>query len=135
MSGSVWIAKLEKSDPGFRANRWVTFKRLIHSRSSLWIISPDCPAPIKVTLNYLFSRYVIAKASGSRTAQSVAESYEECVFCRFCASEIIRHDREPGFMPDFFCAFSKILDQRQRWRIDLRRTDPRKDGTDYHNRT
>ncbi|OWZ11408.1 reverse transcriptase [Phytophthora megakarya] len=61
----------------------------------------------------LFSEYVIAKASGSTTAQTVAESYEECVFRRFGASEVIRHDREPGFMSDFFRAFNKILDQRQ----------------------
>ncbi|OWY99401.1 reverse transcriptase, partial [Phytophthora megakarya] len=62
----------------------------------------------------LFSIYVIAKASGFRTAQTVAESYEECVFRRFGASEVIRHDREPGFMSDFFRAFNKILHQRQR---------------------
>ncbi|POM60790.1 reverse transcriptase, partial [Phytophthora palmivora] len=46
----------------------------------------------------LFTGYVIAKASASRTAQNVAENYEECVFRRFGASEAIRHDREPGFM-------------------------------------
>ncbi|POM73482.1 Reverse transcriptase [Phytophthora palmivora] len=63
---------------------------------------------------YLFSGYVIAKASSSRTAQTVAESYEECVFRRFGASEAIRHDREPGFISDFFRAFNKILGQRQR---------------------
>ncbi|POM70133.1 Reverse transcriptase [Phytophthora palmivora] len=62
----------------------------------------------------LWSGYVIAKASSSRTAQTVAESYEECVFRRFGASEAIRHDREPGFMSDFFRAFNKILGQRQR---------------------
>ncbi|POM69920.1 Reverse transcriptase [Phytophthora palmivora] len=61
----------------------------------------------------LFTGYVIAKASSSRTAQTVAESYEECVFRRFGASEAIRHDREPGFMSDFFRAFNKILGQRQ----------------------
>ncbi|POM81687.1 LOW QUALITY PROTEIN: Reverse transcriptase [Phytophthora palmivora] len=33
---------------------------------------------------------------------------------RFGASEAIRHDREPGFMSDFFRAFNKILGQRQR---------------------
>ncbi|OWZ05833.1 reverse transcriptase [Phytophthora megakarya] len=63
----------------------------------------------------LFSGYVIAKASGSRTAQTVAESYEECVFRPFGASAVIRHDREPRFMFDFFRAFNKILDQRQHW--------------------
>ena len=46
----------------------------------------------------LFTGYVMAKASASRTAQTVAEGYEECVFRRFGASEVIRHDREPSFM-------------------------------------
>ncbi|POM64370.1 Reverse transcriptase [Phytophthora palmivora] len=68
----------------------------------------------------LFSGYVIAKASPSRTSQTVAESYEECVFRRFGASEAIRHDREPGFMSDFFRAFNKILGQRQRATIAYR---------------
>ncbi|OWY97631.1 reverse transcriptase, partial [Phytophthora megakarya] len=61
----------------------------------------------------LFCGYVIAKVSGSRTAQTVAEPYEECVFHRFGVSEVIRHDREPGFMSDIFRALTKILDQRQ----------------------
>ncbi|OWY92182.1 reverse transcriptase [Phytophthora megakarya] len=44
----------------------------------------------------LFTGYVIAKASSSRSAQTVAESYEECVFRRFGASEMIPHDRNPA---------------------------------------
>ncbi|OWZ02052.1 reverse transcriptase [Phytophthora megakarya] len=62
----------------------------------------------------LFTGYVIAKASASRSAQTIAETYEECVFRRFGASEVIQHDREPGFMSDFFKSFNKILGQRQR---------------------
>ena len=62
----------------------------------------------------LFSGYVIARASPSRTAQTIAGNYEECVFRRFGASEAIRHDREPGFMSDFFRAFNRIVGQRQR---------------------
>ncbi|GMF46596.1 unnamed protein product [Phytophthora fragariaefolia] len=62
----------------------------------------------------LFTGYVIAKASASRTAQTVAENYEECVFRCFGASEVIRHDREPGFMSDFFRAFKRIVGQKQR---------------------
>ncbi|OWZ05873.1 LOW QUALITY PROTEIN: reverse transcriptase [Phytophthora megakarya] len=62
----------------------------------------------------LFSRYVIAKASASRSAQTIAETYEECVFRRFGASEVIRHDRGPGFMSDVFKSFNKILRHRQR---------------------
>ncbi|POM62539.1 LOW QUALITY PROTEIN: reverse transcriptase [Phytophthora palmivora] len=62
----------------------------------------------------LFSGYVIAKVSSSRTAQTVAESYEEFIFRRFGASEAIRHVREPEIMSDFFRTFNKILGQRQR---------------------
>ncbi|OWY95521.1 reverse transcriptase [Phytophthora megakarya] len=74
----------------------------------------------------LFTGYVIAKASSSRSAQTVAESYEECVFWRFGASEMIRHDREPGFMSDFFRAFKNILGQRQRAAVAYR---PQANGT------
>ncbi|OWZ15792.1 Eukaryotic/viral aspartic protease [Phytophthora megakarya] len=62
----------------------------------------------------LFTGFVIVKASASRAAQTVAESYEEAVFGRFSASEAIRNDREPGFMSDFFRAFNKLMGQRQR---------------------
>ncbi|OWY94558.1 reverse transcriptase, partial [Phytophthora megakarya] len=62
----------------------------------------------------LFTGFVITKASVSRTAQTVAESYEEAVFRRFRASEAIRLDREPGFMSDFFKVFNKLMGQRQR---------------------
>ncbi|GMF20123.1 unnamed protein product [Phytophthora fragariaefolia] len=74
----------------------------------------------------LFTGYVIAKASASRTAQTIAENYEECVFRRFGASEAIRHDREPGFMADFFRAFNRIVGQGQRATIAYR---PQANGT------
>uniref|UniRef100_H3GFB6 Integrase catalytic domain-containing protein n=1 Tax=Phytophthora ramorum TaxID=164328 RepID=H3GFB6_PHYRM len=74
----------------------------------------------------LFSGYVIAKAGASRTAQTIAENYEDCVFRRFGASEAIRHDREPGFMSDFFRAFSRIVGQRQRATMVYR---PQANGT------
>ncbi|OWZ06892.1 reverse transcriptase [Phytophthora megakarya] len=60
----------------------------------------------------LFTGYVIAKASSSRSSQTVAE--------------MIRHDREPGFMSDFFRAFNKILGQRQRATMAYR---PQANGT------
>ncbi|OWZ11970.1 LOW QUALITY PROTEIN: reverse transcriptase [Phytophthora megakarya] len=74
----------------------------------------------------LFTGYVIAKASSSRSAQTVAKSYGECVFRRFVASEMIRHDREPGFMSNFFWEFNKILGQRQRATMAYR---PQANGT------
>ncbi|POM81345.1 Hypothetical protein PHPALM_697, partial [Phytophthora palmivora] len=61
----------------------------------------------------LFIGYVVAKASSSREAQTVAENYEECVFRRFGASEVIRHDREPGFMADFFRAINGMVKMKQ----------------------
>ena len=55
-----------------------------------------------------------AKASASRTAQTIAENYKQCVFRMFDASEAIRHDTEPGFMSEFFATFSRIVGQKQR---------------------
>ncbi|KAJ8526109.1 hypothetical protein ON010_g15070 [Phytophthora cinnamomi] len=74
----------------------------------------------------LFTGCVIVKASASRTAQTITESYEECVFCRFGASEAIRHDREPGFTADFFRSFNKVVGQKQRATMAYR---PQANGT------
>ena len=60
----------------------------------------------------LFSGYVVAKASTPRMAQLSAEGYVKCEFRRFGPSEVIRHDREPGFMSDFFRAFNNIAEQK-----------------------
>ncbi|ETP27877.1 hypothetical protein F442_22840 [Phytophthora nicotianae P10297] len=74
----------------------------------------------------LFTVYVIAKTSASRTALTIAESYEKCVFRQFGASEAIRHDRKPGFMSDLFRAFNRIVGQRQRATMVYR---PQANGT------
>uniref|UniRef100_A0AAV1VNM2 Reverse transcriptase n=1 Tax=Peronospora matthiolae TaxID=2874970 RepID=A0AAV1VNM2_9STRA len=92
---------------------------------------PSLPKSIKGNTELLiwvdlFSGYVIAKASSSRTAQTIAENYEECVFRRFGASKAIRHDREPGSMSDFFRAFSRIVGQKQRATMAYR---PQANGT------
>ena len=58
--------------------------------------------------------FLIAEATASREAQTIAEAYERSVFRRFGASEIIRHDREPGFMSEVFRAFNKMIGQQQR---------------------
>ncbi|OWZ05337.1 LOW QUALITY PROTEIN: reverse transcriptase [Phytophthora megakarya] len=62
----------------------------------------------------LFSGYVIVKAIPSRSAQTIAETYEECVFRKFGASEVTRHERDSGFMSNFFKSFNKSLGRRQR---------------------
>ena len=80
---------------------------------------PSLPRSFKLNTELLlwvnlFSGYVVTKASSSRTAQTIAVSYEECVFRKFRACEAIRHDREPGVMSDFFRAFNRIAGQKQR---------------------
>ncbi|OWZ20739.1 LOW QUALITY PROTEIN: reverse transcriptase [Phytophthora megakarya] len=81
-------------------------------------IRGESPGNIVVTYPFqvvvdLFTGFVIAKASASRTAETVADSYEEAGFRRFGASEAIRHYREPGFMSDFFKVFNKLMGQRE----------------------
>ena len=80
---------------------------------------PSLPRSFKLNTELLlwvnlFSGYVVTKASSSRTAQTIAASYEECVFRKFGACEAIRYDREPGFMSDFFRAFNRIAGPKQR---------------------
>ena len=92
---------------------------------------PSLPRSIKGNTELLLwinllTGYVIAKASSSRTAQTIAESNEECVFRRFEASEAIRHDLEPGFMSDFFRALNRIAGQMQRATMTYR---PQANGT------
>ncbi|DAZ99418.1 TPA: hypothetical protein N0F65_004051 [Lagenidium giganteum] len=62
----------------------------------------------------LHTGFAICQASASRTAVTVASIYEEAVFRRFGASEQIRHDREAGFMSDFFTEFNRLMGQKQR---------------------
>ena len=68
----------------------------------------------------------MAKASASRTAQTVVQEYDGCVFRRFGASEAIHHDREPGFMSDFFRVFNRMVGQRQQATMAYR---PQDNGT------
>ncbi|OWZ02173.1 reverse transcriptase [Phytophthora megakarya] len=79
---------------------------------------PSLPKSFKGNTELLFwadliTGYVVVKAGLSLGAQAVAENYEECVFRRFGASEVIRHDREPGSMADFFRLFNRIVKMRQ----------------------
>ncbi|GMF48396.1 unnamed protein product [Phytophthora fragariaefolia] len=48
------------------------------------------------------------------TAQDVAEVYKECVFRRFGASSMVRHDQDPRFMSEAFPRFRKRLGSKQR---------------------
>ena len=93
---------------------------------------PSLPRSFKGNIDLLwwvdlFSGYVLSKASSSRTAQLITADYEECVFRRFGVSEAICHDRDLGFMPDFFRAFNRIAGQKQRATMAYR---PQANGTE-----
>ncbi|CAH0480129.1 unnamed protein product [Peronospora belbahrii] len=70
--------------------------------------------------------HITSLLRASRMAQAIAEGYEECVFCRFGASEAIRYDREPGLKSDFFRAFSCMVGQHQQAAMVYR---PQANGT------
>ena len=59
-----------------------------------------------------FSGYVIAKAMSQTGALEVAKAFEECVFRRFGAPSLIRHDRDPRFMSEVFQAFAELMQSR-----------------------
>ncbi|GMF39980.1 unnamed protein product [Phytophthora fragariaefolia] len=61
-----------------------------------------------------FSGFVMCKPMRSTTAQDVAEVYEECVFRRFGASSMVRHDQDPRFMSEVFTRFREFLGSKQR---------------------
>ncbi|GMF38656.1 unnamed protein product [Phytophthora fragariaefolia] len=60
-----------------------------------------------------FSGFVMCKRMRSTTAQDVAEVYEECVFRRFGASSMVRHDEDPRFMIEVFTRFREHLVSKQ----------------------
>ena len=62
----------------------------------------------------LFTGIVMGGAMRGTTAQDVAELYMSKVFCRYGASSIIRHDRDPRFMSEVFKHFSLMMGSKQR---------------------
>ncbi|OWY92787.1 reverse transcriptase, partial [Phytophthora megakarya] len=67
-----------------------------------------------------FSGYVMCKPMRNTEAQDVAEAYEECVFRRFGASSMIRHDQDPRFMSKVFARFRDLLKSKQRATLGYR---------------
>ncbi|OWY93175.1 reverse transcriptase [Phytophthora megakarya] len=83
---NVSTAKQTKDDPGSRATYPFQIIVMDHIPSLPRSFNGNTELLIFVDL---FLGYVIAKASASRSAQTIAETYEECVFRRFGASEVI----------------------------------------------
>ncbi|ETO83368.1 hypothetical protein F444_02579 [Phytophthora nicotianae P1976] len=61
-----------------------------------------------------FTGFVVAKAMSDTSALSVARVFEECVYRRFGAPSLIRHDRDPRFMSEVFQAFAEMMQSRSR---------------------
>ncbi|KAE9284417.1 hypothetical protein PR003_g26856, partial [Phytophthora rubi] len=61
-----------------------------------------------------FTGFVIAKAMSDTTALTVAQAFEECIYRRFGAPSLIRHDRDPRFMSEVFQAFTEMMQSRSR---------------------
>ncbi|GMF55637.1 unnamed protein product [Phytophthora fragariaefolia] len=67
-----------------------------------------------------FTGFVIAKAMSATGALEVAKAFEECVFRRFGAPSLIRHDRDPRFMSEVFQKFSEMMQSRSRAALSYR---------------
>ena len=70
----------------------------------------------------LFSGYVSAGVMRYQetTAEDCARLFEELIYNRFGACRILRHDRDPRFMSEFFQYFNKSIGQKQRATLSYR---------------
>ncbi|POM72072.1 Reverse transcriptase, partial [Phytophthora palmivora] len=67
-----------------------------------------------------FTGFVMGKAMADTTALCVAKAFEECVYRRFGAPTLIRHDRDPRFMSEVFQAFAEMMQSRSRATLSYR---------------
>ncbi|GMF50585.1 unnamed protein product [Phytophthora fragariaefolia] len=67
-----------------------------------------------------FTGFVIAKAMFNTDALRVAQAFEECVYRRFSAPSLIRHDRDPRFMSEVFQAFAEMMQSKSRTTLSYR---------------
>ncbi|OWY93491.1 hypothetical protein PHMEG_00037103 [Phytophthora megakarya] len=67
-----------------------------------------------------FTGFVIAKAMLDTDALTVAKVFKECIYRRFGAPPLIRHDRDPRFMSEVFQAFAELIQARPRSTLSYR---------------
>ncbi|KAH7491752.1 Transposon Ty3-I Gag-Pol polyprotein [Phytophthora ramorum] len=67
-----------------------------------------------------FTGFVVAKAMSDTSALMVAQAFEECIYRRFGAPALIRHDRDPRFMSEVFQAFADMMQSRSRATLSYR---------------
>ncbi|GMF36297.1 unnamed protein product [Phytophthora fragariaefolia] len=61
-----------------------------------------------------FTGFVMAMAMSDTSALCVAQAFEECVYRRFGAPSLVRHDRDPRFMSEVFQAFVEMMQSQSR---------------------
>ncbi|KAG3052932.1 hypothetical protein PI124_g23815 [Phytophthora idaei] len=67
-----------------------------------------------------FTGCVIAKAMADTSVLKVVQAFEECVYRRFGAPSMIRHDHDPRFMSEVFQTFADMMQSRSRATLSYR---------------
>ncbi|OWZ23827.1 reverse transcriptase [Phytophthora megakarya] len=67
-----------------------------------------------------FTDFVVAKPMSDKTELRVEQVFEECVYRRFGAPSLIRHDRDPRFVSKAFQAFAEMMQSRYRATLSYR---------------
>jgi hypothetical protein len=62
----------------------------------------------------------MCKALPRLDSVTLMKAYDKCVFRRFGAAEILRHDRAPSHISEAFRLFNQMLGQRQRATLSYR---------------
>ncbi|GMF31630.1 unnamed protein product [Phytophthora fragariaefolia] len=61
-----------------------------------------------------FTGFFIVNTMSNADAPRVAQAFEECVYRRFGAPSLIRHDIDPRFMSEVFQAFAEMMQSKSR---------------------
>ncbi|GMF20094.1 unnamed protein product [Phytophthora fragariaefolia] len=124
------VLKGESSSLGYKAAREAWGKdRLNETVLRLVIVSMDSVIPLPksrrgntalLLFQCAFTGFVMAKATSDTSALCVAQAFEECVYRRFGAPSLVRHDRDPRFMSEVFQAFAQMMQSRSRATLSYR---------------
>ncbi|GMF49698.1 unnamed protein product [Phytophthora fragariaefolia] len=96
---------------------------------SFQLVSMDFVIPLSTTrrgnsalllFQCTFTGFVIAKAMSNVDALRFAQAFEECIYRRFGAPSLIRHDRDPRFMSEVFQAFAEMMQSKPRATLSYR---------------
>ncbi|GMF49733.1 unnamed protein product [Phytophthora fragariaefolia] len=123
------VLKGESSSLGYKAAReaWKMAYRFVLSEDGLLYFlgenrrwGKDRMNETILRLVCAFNGFVMAKAMSDTSALCIAEDFEECVYRRFGAPSLVRHDRDPRFMSEVFQAFAEMMQSRSRATLSYR---------------